>query len=914
MVPRRWLSLQPHLDQVLDANTQAHAEKALELGAADPELAAEFEQVAAQIRAAQAENFLANSQSATLNLKMALAGRELGNYTLVEAIADGGMGQVWLARATQDPNAAAVAIKLLAQSAMSPVHLERFQREAQTLATLRHPHIARFIGAGVSSWDQPYLVMEHVQGLSIDAGMDVGQLSVRARIERFLTLLDAVQHAHQHLVVHRDIKPANVMLSSEGAIKLLDFGIAKLLSDDPVAATVTARAHAMLTPGYAAPEQWLGQPVTMATDVFALGVLLYLLLTGKHPLLSGLQSAAQVEQATLNQVPARMSLASIEPAAARCRASSVSALKLQLRGDLDRVVSKAIDRDVSQRYANVADFANDLRRYLEHRPVLARAPRWHYLLGKFSRRHRIGLTLGGVASVALVALGTHAVQQRQQAQISQLRMTTTEGLLHSMFRGMSPDVAAKRTFTARELLGRVERHLNQTPEANPAARAAVQIRLADMYVEVGAYEAAAATFRLAGAGAEKAEDLGLQAEALHKLVDAQLKLNQAGKAEEALVRLEELLAQNPSLGQPLRTIALMLRGEWHWQHQQYAQADKVLEKAMQSSNGQADGPRSSLEVQARILYARGVIATYLGRPREALELLTQADQAQARRGEWGVTDRLNMVRDFAQAEVWLGHYEAAARRLEPALAELDERLGADHLVPTRAASVLLTAALRQGQFERAGVLAARLLQHAGPGREGIGSFARQSQARIAMYAGDAAKAEAFFRQLLAELDSQTNGKDNGPNAYAEPLRRIHGEALLRLGRTREALAVLETTLANQTALAGADHNTVAATHVLLACALARTGERKAANALWKKSYSVLLRDLGEQHPFVLVAQANLALSDSLAGSPVPERMALADRVERELGWQQGGKQLASWLRLAPTEWTESQWAQWPVVL
>ena len=334
----------------------------------------------------------------------------MGPYRLVREIGRGGMSSVWLAERPDGIVKRDVALKMPLRTLDSPAQIERFERERDVLAMLAHPQIARLYDAGVTPAGQPFIVLEPVDGLPITAACDARQLGVASRLQVFMQALAAVGHAHKHLVVHRDIKPSNVFVDAHGQVKLLDFGIAKLLVDplllDPLAGTgpspLTRDAGCALTPGYAAPEQMDGRPISTATDVYALGVLLYELLTGRLPNAGAQASVAQALAAALHVVPEPPSLAGFDAATAQ-RRSLPDAARLQalLDGDLDTIVLKALRKNPAERYGSVEAFADDLTRYLEHRPITARAPSFLHRTRLFMRRHR---RVGAVAALGLLGV------------------------------------------------------------------------------------------------------------------------------------------------------------------------------------------------------------------------------------------------------------------------------------------------------------------------------------------------------------------------------------------------------------------------------------------------------------------------------------------------------------------------------
>ena len=339
--------------------------------------------------------------------RRASPGDRLGPYRILEEIGRGGMGVVY--RATRDDESFTkdVAIKLIDPFLRSDEILKRFRAERQILAMLEHPHIARLIDGGTAHDGSPFLVMQYVAGRPLLAYCDEHQLGLEQRLALFLVVCDAVQFAHQHLVVHRDLKSDNILVTEDGSPRLLDFGIAKLLSSERgPAVTVTAPMHRMLTPDYASPEQIRGEPATVAGDVYSLGVVLYELLSGSLPLHFPTRSHEEILRIVAESDPPRpSSVVARSPAgeAARRRGDTTSRLRRRLAGDLDDVTLKALEKDPARRYATVEQFAQDIRRHLEGYPVVARGRSTAYLASRFLRRHRAALISASLVLMALVA-------------------------------------------------------------------------------------------------------------------------------------------------------------------------------------------------------------------------------------------------------------------------------------------------------------------------------------------------------------------------------------------------------------------------------------------------------------------------------------------------------------------------------
>lgn len=354
-------------------------------------------------------------------------GRLLGPYQLVRRVGEGGMGSVYAAKRADHQYEKLVAIKILKpnflSSEPSETSVRRFRTERQALAGLEHPNIARLLDGGSTEDGLPYLVMEYVEGEPLDRYLNVRQLSIAERIQTFRTVCSAVQYAHQNLIVHRDLKPNNILVTADGVPKLLDFGIAKLL--DPKYAAeltdLTQNDSGPMTPQYAAPEQVRGDPVTTATDVYALGVLLYVLLTGRHPFLDKAGNALALHAAILMDEPERPSAAVLRVTSGFVRGESPERLSRRLRGDLDTIILTALRKDPLRRYASVDRMSDDLGSYLRGLPIAARKDNFTYRAAKFVRRHAAAVAAASVAVVALIASSAVAIRSAQVAQRERVR-------------------------------------------------------------------------------------------------------------------------------------------------------------------------------------------------------------------------------------------------------------------------------------------------------------------------------------------------------------------------------------------------------------------------------------------------------------------------------------------------------------
>ena len=353
-----------------------------------------------------------------------MIGRRVGAYQTAELIGVGGMGEVYRAFRADDQYRKQVALKLVRAGQDSQFVFSRFKNERQILASLDHPNIARLLDGGTTEEGAPYFVMELIEGQPLGQYCDAHKLRINDRLKLFLQVCSAVQFAHQRLVVHRDIKPSNILVTADGTPKLLDFGVSKILDPDMVdgQADPTLTGFRALTPAYASPEQIKGEPITTASDVYSLGVVLYELLTGRSRYPVSTRTPHEISRAVCDLEPEKPSVAVRRPVSPQDEKSSpgdhgdVSPAKLskQLKGDLDNIVLIALRKEPSRRYASVEEFAGDIRRHLEHLPVAARKGTVGYRASKFVRRHTAGLVATAIVVAALLTgMGMTLAQKRR---------------------------------------------------------------------------------------------------------------------------------------------------------------------------------------------------------------------------------------------------------------------------------------------------------------------------------------------------------------------------------------------------------------------------------------------------------------------------------------------------------------------
>jgi serine/threonine protein kinase len=508
-------------------------------------------------RKAQASGFLSGSAleaSASDPAWRFEPGAAFGPYQLERPLGAGGMGEVWLARRADGLYEGFVALKLLHPHLASASVRSRFAREGRILARLSHPNIARLLDAGAAAGGPLYLVLEYVEGSPLDRWCDERRLDLAARLREFLQVCEAVAHAHAHLVVHRDLKPSNILVTGDGAIKLLDFGIAKLIEAEESATPateITQLGGRALTPEFAAPEQLRGEPVTTATDVYALGVVLFNLLCGRRPYGTDPLTPAQLEHAVLEVEPPRMSQALGGAGAAEladARRVPASRLRRELRGDLDTIVAKALKKPPAERYPSALALAEDLRRYLNHEPVLAQPESVAYRARKFLRRHRVG---AAAAAAILLSMGAGVAGVLWQAREARLQRDVAvseanrneavrEAMLH-LFR-VAGEQRGAGTMTARQMFDASAEQVLEDYRDDPDTAAGVLFNLGRLHEALNDDQAAEALFERVIA--VRPADGALLTEARWMLAVVRTRQGRFEEARDLLAQVSSFFAQD----------------------------------------------------------------------------------------------------------------------------------------------------------------------------------------------------------------------------------------------------------------------------------------------------------------------------------------------------------------------------------
>lgn len=485
-------------------------------------------------------------------------GTRVGVWRLERLLGRGGMGEVYLARRDDDQYDQEAAVKLVRSGLPTHEMIRRFRVERQILAHLEHPNIAALLDGGVTSDGQPYLVMQFVPGEPIDAYADAHRLTVRERLRLFVAVCRAVQFAHASLVVHRDLKPSNILVTEGGDVRLLDFGIAKLLNADEWSLLAPTESLLLLTPEHAAPEQFLGLPIGTATDVYQLGVLLYLLVTGTRPFRAS--TSFELHRAICEQEPERPSTMVVEGSgrgdeadtvalgeAARSRGTTPGGLGKVLRGDLDRIILMALRKEPERRYVSVAEFADDVERYLEGYPVRARPEGFAYVSGRFVRRHRGAVAAAAALVLSLVALtgmsmrfAATSARQAEEVRVERDVALEVSAFLETLFEAADPYAArgaVRDTMRIRDLLDEGARRVQEDLADQPLVQARLLASLGRANRNLGRFDEAAPLLSEALAIRERMEGDDSPGAAFARIDAAQLQARLGNHQEaERLIR------------------------------------------------------------------------------------------------------------------------------------------------------------------------------------------------------------------------------------------------------------------------------------------------------------------------------------------------------------------------------------------
>jgi serine/threonine-protein kinase len=784
------------------------------------------------------------------------AGRSIGAYRVVRELGRGGMGVVLLAERADGAFERQVAVKLsLAGLAVGPL-AERLESERRILAGLDHPAIARLLDGGTTADGAPYVVMELVEGRPIDSFCDEEQVDLRGRLELFVAVCDAVEHAHRRLVVHRDLKPSNILVTGDGQPKLLDFGIAKLLEPVETASgdAATRTMIRALTPEYASPEQLRGEPVTTASDVYALGVVLFELLAGRRPFQLETGTPAEAERVVLTRDPPRPS------------AVSRHEFRRGLGGDLDTIVLAALRKEPERRYPGARELAEDVRRYLAGRPVSARPSTLGYRVRRFAGRHRFGV---GVAALALLAVAAALVfhtqrlaSERDRAIQAAEKSEQIARYLEQLFVAGTPDEARGRETTALELLDRGAETIGTELASDPEVRADLLVVMANAYRTLAAYERSDALLDeaeelVAATEGERSPRFAEVLAARAALLAAQGEDDDATRLSERAVEiLDAAPASEARAATALHNLAsLRARAARHEEAAELAQRAHERRVALFG----AEHPRTL----ASLSLLASAKAT-LGDTEDAYRLFEQVlDKQLAALGE-DHSEVAETLSELAGIEEMRGDLPDAVERLERALAIRRQVFPARH--PHLAVAMVNLSGILQeiDQFDRAEQLA----------REALSTFrdvhepdhphvalARERLAQVLGLQGRAAEALALQHESVESLRAHYGAEHP---RYATALHNFGGLAY-NAGAFDTARDVFNDVIALWTKIVGADHLNVAFAQAAQGKVLIELGETDRARRELEHAKRLAIEHVGPEHRIVASHLHHLGRAAIIAG-------------------------------------------------
>ncbi len=846
-------------------------------------------------------------------------GRRVGPWRVEKKLGEGGMATVYLGERADGEFRQQVAIKVFGYGADRSDLLERFRSERQILASLEHPNIARLLDGGTTEDGLPYLVMEYIDGVPIDRYCDEQGLGIDARIDLFREVCSAVQFAHQNLVVHRDIKPSNILVTADGRPHLLDFGIAKLLEGSTLpGADLTRTGQRLMTPHYASPEQVEGRVVTTASDVYALGVLLYVLLTGRLPYRLDPDRLGAVEQAVVEQQPEKPSTAAGRsvPSGDAAPADTVQDRRLarRLAGDLDNIVLMALRKEPQRRYGSVELLSEDLRRYRERMPVLARPLTLGYRTSKFVSRHRLGVGLA--AGVFLLVLGLAVVMTvqavrlaRQRDEIRRERDKAVEvaRLLENIFSVTDPSEARGQTVTAREILDQGVARVQTGLKDQPEVQAALATTIGKAYRGLGLNDRSlpllerSLALRRQVYGNEHPE-VAASLDALGTLAQARGDLDRAEALHrESLEMRRKLLGSNdPAVAESLNSLATDLATK-----AQYDDAEPLFREAL-AINRRRFG--NDHEEVATNLGNLGFIEKQRGHPEEAEALYREALATMRRVFGPAHPNIATQLNNLAVLQTERGDIAGAEASYREALAVAHRVYGEEHAEIALQHNNLASLLVLRGDSKAAEPLLRRSLtmrrKLLGPEHEQV-SMGLHNLARVLEERGDLAAARPLYEEAL-RISRKALGAEHprvattlanlatlhaaqGDLALAEPLARqalairrkalgdthpdvgasLVGVGTLRLARgaSEEAEPLLRQGLEILRAALPAGHWRVADAESQLGACLAARGRPAEAGPLLTAGYEALDRSRGPSHPKTVAACERLSAFRKTHGGP-----------------------------------------------
>jgi serine/threonine-protein kinase len=755
------------------------------------------------------------------------AGDRIGPYRIVKELGRGGMGSVYLANRADQEFEKQVAIKVARAGFLTEESLKRFRAERQILARLEHEHIARLLDGGSTS-GVPYVVMEYVDGLPITAYCKEKNLSLRERLALFGNVCSGVQSAHQNLVVHRDLKPANILVTHDGVVKLVDFGIAKLLDPESETEALTQPFDRILTPEYASPEQVRGEPITTASDVYSLGVVLYELLSGESPYRFTTRRPAEIETVVCTQTP---------------QAPSEKCGNRKLAGDLDNIVLLAMRKEPARRYASVADLSEDIRRYLEGYPVVARQEGWAYRASKFVRRNALAVGLSAVLLVALTGFGVTMAVLAKRLAVERDSAQEVSDFLVKIFERADTGETRGAAVTAREVLDEGVQHIEHELPSQPGLQANLFSAVGKVYQNLGMIKRSQETYEKSlqiRKSDPNASELEL-ARSLKEVAEIR-RVQRDFKGAEPLI-LQSLAIRERRVGKddPLYSEALNTLGMIKQDSGDYKSAEPILRQALEINRRKLGNDHLQTAISIGNL---GGLLHNRGQQKEAESLLREGLAIRrSMHGDLHWRTALSMRR-LARLLAEIGKFSETEALLTESLAINRKLFGEVHPEVANNLSALASVLQDQKKFDEARGLYQQAIQLETKLRPGSVDLAlvMNNLASLEEDVHRDAAAEELYRQSLAIRKAKLGAKHP---AVARVQHNL-GQLLTGMGKFKEARAMLTECMDIRREVYGAAHFQTAEAQILRARVMELQGDREAEKE-YAAGFSVIRKALPKGH-------------------------------------------------------------------
>ena len=876
MYPERWNKIQSLFEKALELNPSERESFLKRESSDDKEL---FDEVMSLLAADERQHSIFSGSAADYVAidDANLDGKTFGNYRAINQIGSGGMGSVYLAERADGVFEQKVALKIVKPGMNSHEIITRFEEERQILARLQHPNIARLLDGGISELGLPYFTMEYVEGKPITEYCDENNLTIEQRLELFKKVCEAVLYAHQNLVIHRDIKPSNILVREDGTVKLLDFGIAKVFEEDADHKFVTRTGMRVMTPEYASPEQVRGEPVSTATDIYSLGLILYQLLTGCPPYEVNSTSALEMERIiclTEPQKPSAMITKIFSSALdsrqktspdfiSQKRKTTIPKLKKRVSGDLDNMCLMAIRKEPERRYSSIAQFITDIDNHLNELPVSARKSTAGYITRKFIQRHKVGVVVAAIA-VMLIALVTifytiQLAEERDKARLEAEKSKKVSEFLAGIFQVSDPEQSKGESITARELLDNGVKRIESELANQPEVLANMLGVTGNVYKSLGLYSNAQSLLQRAYVINDSlfGDNSPETAKSLNDLANLNFAM---GDYESAIEKFNKAIEKRKNIygeesleaAESMNDLAMVLREEG-----KYDQSKKLL--------------TNSLSIRKKILSSKspevaqsinnlGLLKEDMGEFEEAKKLLEEALEIKEKiygKIHPSVTETIGNLAFLLQQ---MGDYEEASKLFNESL-EIDKNLFGDlHPVISTDLYNLASNTALMGDLNAAEKLYSEVLEL---DKKLLGedhpyvALDINNLAGIFSDKGNYEKAEALYKQSL-NLNKKIYGNEHPE--VATSLSNL-GVMYNRWGKLSQAEPLLKSALVMRINLLGENHPNVVTSLNIYAALLTSQKKYKKAVEQYRKSLSLRIVMLGEDHP--QTANAFLGLGNAL---------------------------------------------------